>query len=144
MPALFSGAHAIEVFREILAGDAPVGFAIAGGGLLDDVGWKVGSGRLVIPPGRIQPVPEELLVERWLGMSGLVAIGRPETRGVRREHLVTQDQLTVGEPKLELGVCQDDPPLQGMSRGELVQLERYLLKLLGQASTDQVGRLFEA
>ena len=42
-----------------------------------------------------EPVAQRLLVEARLGAAGLPAVGRPEPRRVRREHLVGEDHLAV-------------------------------------------------
>src|SRR5881397_960005 len=118
--------HALTVPVEPLAGDPFVGLPVGVFGPLDHAGRQLRRRWLVVPPARIEPVPDELLVERWLGRAGRVAIGRPEARRVRREHLVHQDQLAIDEAELELRVRHDDAALSGDLRPSLVQPDRHL------------------
>ena len=76
-------------------------------------------------------------------MAGAVPVGRPEPRRVRRQHLVDEDQLALGESELEFGVRHHDPPLQRMGCSELVQRKRQLLQALGKAATDPFGHLVQ-
>src|SRR6266542_519853 len=91
--------HPGEVRVESLAGDALVGLAVPGHGLLDHLGRERGRRRLVVPAGPVQPVPYVLLVEGGLRPAGRVSVGRPEPGGVGGQGLVDQDQLAVREPE---------------------------------------------
>src|SRR2546427_3533109 len=70
----------IVVFRQ-----QPVGLAVPGTGLRNDVGREVGRGRLLVPVDGGQIVAHELLVKARLGAARFVLVERPETGGVRRE-----------------------------------------------------------
>src|SRR5512132_1189178 len=135
--------HPLTVPVEPLAGDPLVSLPIGTCGPLDHAGREVRGRRLVIPPARIEPVPDVLLVERRLWGAGRVTVRRPETRRVRCEHLVHQDQIAAGEPELELRVRHDDAALTRDLRPSLVQTNSQLAEVLGKALTHQVRGLFE-
>ena len=61
-------------------------------------GGSFGAGRLLVPVERLEVVAHELLVEGGRADALAVGVGGPEARGVRRQHLVDQHQLTVGVP----------------------------------------------
>src|SRR5690242_4547555 len=76
---------------------------------LHDVVRERGDRRLFVPADLLEVVAHELLVEARLPASWRILIARPESRGVGRQHLVDQNQFrAVRQPKLELGVCNDD------------------------------------
>src|SRR3712207_9167574 len=50
----------------------------------DHVVGQVRRRRRLIPAGRLQPVAQRLLVEAGLRAAGLVAVGGPEARAIRR------------------------------------------------------------
>ena len=86
-------------------------------GPVDDVGGKLGAGVGLAPAERLAVVADELLVERGLGAAGLVAVGRPEARGVGGEGLVGEDEPALAvDPELELRVGEDDPALAARAR----------------------------
>src|SRR4051794_11403066 len=58
-----------------------------------DFGGQFRRGAVLVPAGSLQPVANELLVERRRTAAGLVLIRRPEPRAVRREHFVDQNDL---------------------------------------------------
>src|SRR5947209_18981867 len=70
----------IVVFRQ-----QPVGLAVPGTRLGDDVGGEAGRGRLLVPVEGRQVVAHELLVEARLGKARFVLAEGPETGGVRCE-----------------------------------------------------------
>src|SRR3954452_5849349 len=114
-----SFAGALEPCGKGFTRDALVGLEVQGASSLDHVVRQRRRGRRLVPPRACGPVAHVLLVERWLTVPRLVAIGRPETGGVGREHLVAQDDLAVlAAPKLELRVGQDDPAAARMLGGE--------------------------
>ena len=87
-------------------------------------------GRAGLVPARgLEPVADELLVERRLRAAGMILVAGPVARAVRREHLVDQQELAgpVVEPPLELGVGQDQPALEGVLRGLPVDLQAQRL-----------------
>ena len=61
--------------------------------------------------------PARLFVETGLAAAGRVLVGGPEPRGIGRQNLVNQNQLTVEQAKLELGVRDDDAALPGVGAG---------------------------
>ncbi len=78
-------------------------------------------------------------------MAGLIAVGGPEARGVRRAHLIADGQGAVGvQAELELGVGEDDPVGAGVIGGVLVEGQRDIADSLGQrAVADQLGGAVE-
>src|SRR5437764_8895096 len=76
----------------------------------DDLRRDDRSRRLAVPVQAGGPVTKELLVQRGLRAAWPPLRGRPEPRGVGREHLVGQRQRPAGvQPELQLGVRDDDP-----------------------------------
>src|SRR5213596_3716385 len=71
-----------------------------------------------------QVVAQRLLVEAWLALARLIAVGRPKPRGIGSEDLVDDDQVAVGRgPELELRVGDDDTALRRVIATGLVQRE---------------------
>ena len=90
----------------------------------------------------LEPVADELLVERRLRPARRVAVGRPEARGVRREHLVDQDQLAAGRSRTRTSCrARISPRSSAISARALVDRERQLLQPLGEALADELLRL---
>ena len=115
---------------------------VAGARAGDHVVGKPGPGRSLVPAERLRVVADELLVERGLRAAGLVLVGRPEARGVRREDLVSEDDRpVVGEPELELRVGDDDPRSSSGLGGGRVELDRDPLQLGEALVADERGRL---
>src|SRR5215831_5507262 len=93
--------------------EALVRFDVALAGGLDDVGRDGRPGSRPVPVDGPGPVADDLLVERALWPPRLPRLGGPQTRGVRRQHLVGEDERPVRCPaELDLGVGDDDPPGQ--------------------------------
>ncbi len=78
-------------------------------------------------------------------MPGCVAVGRPEARGVGRQHLVGEDDLGAGvAAELELGVGEDDPALGRVLGAARVDLDRDPPQLLHQRPVaDDLGGAVE-
>ena len=58
----------------------------------------------------LQPVAHELLVKGRLALARLVTFKRPETAGIRRQHLVAENDISIlVETEFELRVRNDDP-----------------------------------
>ena len=126
-------ARAREPVGERLAGDPLVGLLVERARALDDVVGQRRRGRRLVPARPRRPVAHVLLVERRLAAAGLVGVGRPEARRVRRQHLVADDDPAVGgAAELELRVGQDDPALARVVGGERVELDRQAAQLLEQ------------
>ena len=57
----------------------------------------------------LEPVAGKLLVEGWLSMTRLISLSRPESGAVRRQHLITENDIAIlVQTKLKLGICNDD------------------------------------
>src|SRR5437879_1657645 len=96
----------------------PVRLAVPGARLRDDVGGEVGRGRLLVPFEGREVVADELLVEARLGTARFVLVERPETGGVRCEHLINQHGLAGRRinPELQFRVGDDDAFAFGIGR----------------------------
>ena len=100
-----------------------------------------GPGARLVPAERLAVVADELLVERRLWAAGRVLVGGPEARGVGRERLVSEHELTVRvDAELELRVGDQDPALGGVVGGEAVELDRDALDLAKALLADERGR----
>ena len=111
-PVRLAGVTDARPVGERPAGDPLVGLdvAVARGG--DDLGGQRRRRRLSCPSRAVEVVAHRLLVERRRRRARLPLVGRPEPRRVGREHLVAHDELAVDEAELELGVGDDDAPLE--------------------------------
>ena len=130
---------------ERLAGDALVGLDVARARARDDVVGDRRRRRRLVPAAADGPVAHVLLVEARLAAAGLVAVGRPVARGVRREHLVADDELAVVvEAELELRVGEDHAALARVLGGEAVELDRDVAHARHQlAVADELGGAVE-
>src|SRR6266481_4323638 len=84
-------------WRELLPAQALVGFDVLGSCALHHLGGQRRRWAVLVPAALLQPVAHELLVERRLAAAGLVTVGGPEARAVRRQHFVNQNNLAAGE-----------------------------------------------
>src|SRR5215211_1594536 len=124
---------ALQPCLERLPGDALVGVDVQLAGARDHVVGERRGRRRLVPARARGPVAHVLLVEARLAVAGLVALRRPEARGVRRERLVAEHDRPVRAPaELELRVGEDDPALARMRRAELVYRYRQAAQLLQQ------------
>src|SRR6266404_1715330 len=73
-----------------------------------------------------EPVAKILLVEARLATTGCIPFQWPVARRVGCERLVDKDELAANEPKLELGVCDDETACGRMLRSSGVQLQSDL------------------
>src|SRR5208283_4555272 len=91
----------------------------------DHVIGKLGQLAGLVPSGRLQPVPHELLVERRLGTVGTIGVQGPVPRAIGSEHLVDQEKLTrsVVKPPLELRVGENQTLFACVRRGPSVNLQ---------------------
>src|SRR4029077_2365885 len=75
---------------QLPARDAPIRFQIALAGGVHDMCGQRRRWRIAVPAAGaalgIEMVAQRLLVETRLRPAGLVGVGRPEARGVRRHH----------------------------------------------------------
>src|SRR5919106_3620109 len=136
-----AGARSHAVIVEGLPGDPLVRLHVSRGGALDDLGGQRRCRWVPVPSRPIEPVPDELLVERGLIAARRVSVGRPEARGVGRADLIDHDQLPVRETELELRVREDDAASGRGVRKALVDPERELLQSFEQTLADEVGAL---
>lgn len=119
-------------------GQALARFFVTRGALLDDLRRQVRGRRLLVPAAGLDPVANELLVERGRAAPRLPAVDQPETGRIGREDLVDQDQLAIlVEAELELGVIDDDAAFAGVGPGEAVEGKGGSADLFGQLAADQ-------
>src|SRR3989442_7872449 len=71
----------------------PIGLAVPGAGLRDDVGGEAGRGRLLVPVEGRHVVAGEMLIESPLGTAPFVLGAPPEAPGGRREGRIHQPWL---------------------------------------------------
>src|SRR5450830_1336397 len=122
---------------QLLARQAFDGFKVLGLGFFDDVG-RQRRRRCGLAPGQcFQVVAHELLVERRRRDAGLIGIGRPEARGVGRQHFIHQvHDAVVVEAEFEFGVGDDDAARGRVLGRGLVQCNADVAHLGGQFGTD--------
>src|SRR5580692_10483949 len=79
--------------------------AVLVAGACDDLGRQFRSRCLLVPVERLEIVAYKLFVEARRADALAVAVGGPETRGVRRQHFVDQREAPVAvDPEFKLGV----------------------------------------
>src|SRR5205085_11020741 len=76
--------------------------------------WGGGS---LIPRESFEIIADKLLVEARLAPARLILAGRPEAGGIRREHFVDQDELSVAQTEFKFRIGYDDAPLAGVLPG---------------------------
>ena len=102
----------------------PKASRILGRRSLDDLLRQEWRRALFIPAARLQPVTDELFVERGRVGARSVFVGRPEARAVGRQDFVDEDDLAVGElTPLELRVREQNALTFGVFRGPAVERE---------------------
>src|SRR5207302_9959135 len=107
-------ARTSQTRRQRVTGDAEKRILVSHTGRSHDLPREGRRGRLAVPgTGSTQPVevvPQRLFIEAGLAPTGLVLVGRPESRGTRRQNLIDQEQAAVcAASELEFGVGDDDP-----------------------------------
>ena len=91
-----------------------------------------------------QVIAQRLLVETGLAVPGLIAVGRPEPRGVGRQDLVDHDQLTLRRrAEFEFGVGDDDAALRRVIAARLVQSQAGATQPLGGEPAEAAHDVFE-
>src|SRR5579863_1305957 len=90
------------------------GFKILVARAIRDILWQAGCRRLLVPANGFEIIADELFIEGGLCAAGLPRAGIPETRGVRRQYLVGEDDLLSHRSKLEFRVCKNEPARLGM------------------------------
>src|SRR5690606_14772217 len=117
----------------VSAGQSLERFTVLGGRLFEDVCRQTRRRRRLVPGLCFEPVAHELLVVRRRADAFGVTFCRPESRGIRREHLVHEVQLTVFvETKLELGVGDDDALAARVFRSLGIEPQRDITQLCSQ------------
>src|SRR5215469_14760971 len=113
---------------------------------LDDVFGQWRGRLLAMPvPSRLRgrkPIPDELFVKRNLTATRPPRLGGPESRRVRRQHLVCQAQGPgLIEAQLYLGVGHDDSALRCQASAALVDRQRDALQFSGNVRADEPVKL---
>src|SRR6267143_5489963 len=126
---------------QLCSGDAPVGIPIAFTRRVPDLRRQRWWWRFSVPLSVLlqigQVIAQRLLVEARLAASCLIAVGRPEARGVGRQDLVDDDQCAVRRrPEFEFRVGDDDAALRSIITAYLIQRETGATYALGHESTE--------
>ena len=133
---------------QLLAGQELISFLVLGNGLVDDI-----LRQIVVAVGiGLEPVADELLIERGLTVAGLIALQQPEAAGIGGEHLIAQHHVAVLiQTKLELGIGNDDAAAQGIrgallvqGNGVVPQLGGVVLAVAGELLFQHLNALFVA
>src|SRR6266487_6657279 len=83
-------------------------FQIFRGGSFDNFLRQARGRRSLVPSERLQIIAHELFVEtRWALSDGILVLW-PETRRVRREAFVNQEQIYINNAKLKFSMRDDD------------------------------------
>ena len=106
-----------DLLDKVFAGHALESFAIFRGRLLDDLRGNRGAGRRFVPIERLEIIAHELFVEAGRALPDDVLIRRPETRGIRRETFVDQEQFAADRSEFEFRVGDDDAAVRRRVRG---------------------------
>src|SRR5690606_1244993 len=131
-PAAASGHQAVERL------------AVLGRGFFQYVPRQARGRRGLVPVLGFQPVAHELLVERRRADADAIAVGRPEARGIRRQHFVHQvEPAIVVQAEFELGVGDDDALGGGELRGLGIQAQRHVADAFGHFLADLVDDMGE-
>src|ERR1700704_2587491 len=133
---------------QLCSSNAPVGIAIPLAGRVHNRGRQWRRRRLAIPLSLLleigQVIAQRLFVETRLAAARLIAVGRPEARGVGRQDFVDDDQLALGSgAEFELGVGDDDAALRGVIATRLVQGETGAPQPLGRESPEAIHDVVE-
>src|SRR3954468_14324728 len=92
---------------------------------LDDVIRESRRWRGFVPGLSFQPVANVLLVKTRLIVPRLINVGWPETRAIRREDFINQNDPPIRElPELELRISNDDPARSRILRGQRIETQR--------------------
>src|ERR1035441_8836123 len=92
---------------------------------------------LLVPLDSLQIVAHVLLVVRILRSTRLILVLGPETRRVRREHLIRQHESGSGTAEFKLGIGDDDAARLRVIGSRLVNLHAQLAQLLAEFAARQ-------
>src|SRR6266850_4696008 len=106
---------------------------------VNDVRRQFRSGGTLLELDRQKIVAYVLFVEALLRMTRTVRIGRPETRGIRRQKFIDENESTVYKPEFHFCVCDDDSPFMGDSNSTIIDRERMRPDLLRDFFSDHRG-----
>src|SRR5215471_3497319 len=93
---------------EVMPSENSQCFAIFRTGRLNDVGRQFRRRRLLVPADALEVIADKLLIEGRLRFSWRILIGRPETGGIRRQHLIDNGDITVDRAEFEFRVAKND------------------------------------
>ena len=123
------------------------GFLVSSQRLLDHLGGQNWAWGGLVPPSGIdfclQPVADDLFVERSLLPTGLKVTGGPEPGRIRGQHFVDDDQFVGRFPsrssmsELEFGVRENDATFSRVGRGLGVDLQGQIAEFGHQIGANQ-------
>ncbi len=113
-----------------------IGFDILGARFFRDIGRQFHTRAGFVELDIFQIISHKLFVKAFLIASGLILVGGPEPRRIRREHFVDQDNTAVDLTPLKLGVGQQYPFGCGIDAGLFEYLNALVANVLGLLFTD--------
>ncbi len=126
----------LRLVSQFQPGQLFVGFLVLGAGASDHFGRQRRAGSGLVPVQRFQVVAYVLLVVGRRVATQLVRVGRPETRGIRRQRLVDEVQGTRAvDAEFEFGIGNDDATRQGEIGGFRIQADGRVARLRGNLGT---------
>src|SRR5271167_4678038 len=115
-----------------LRGEEPERLAIIIAGASQHIRRQMGRRWFFVPTQGFQVIAHVLLVETRRTDTRLVRGHRPETGGIRRQHLVDENETPgLVDTEFEFGVRNDDLPRAGVLRRESIDIERGALDPIG-------------
>src|SRR5437764_10437045 len=113
----------MPVLLEFRAGETRKSFAIFRARLLNDLPRQMWRGRRFVPVECLQIIAHKLFVETRRADADLVLIRWPETRGIRSETFVDQEQVITQASEVEFCVGDNDSTRGGVFTSRLVDFE---------------------
>jgi len=111
---------------ESTPGESFQGFEVPVSGFLDNIRREFRGRGLFRPVEAVEVISQELFVETRLRAAGFVGIHGPESRRVRRQELINQNEAVINDPEFKLCVRYDDPFLGSQIAAELIDLETQI------------------
>src|SRR5438045_6019725 len=103
-----------DLAGEFASSQAAKCFEVFRGSFLDHILRQARGWRTLIPVECLQIIAHELFIEtRWALSDGVLIFG-PETRGVRCQTFVNQEQVSIDCAEFKFCICDDDAALLSM------------------------------
>src|SRR5579864_5775866 len=102
----------------------------------DDVVGEFRRWAGLVPTGALEPIADVLFVERGLGITGLIAVGGPKARAIRRQHFVDEQDLAGRQRSpFELRVGDQDAATARVTGGMAVDFDAQIAQPRGKLMT---------